>query len=319
MAIVPGDRKRERKRRGCLARSIVCAACTGPLAAKGVFLRNSTARSPWMRASWVHAADRPLTGGQAVAACRQTHTQRQASPDFFAAVANAASAGAFAACVQAGLFAITEPVVNRVNVERLSLLRAVGAVTPRMMLKHFQTTLPTSLIKAPLYEALVTLVMALSLPLSVQGLLIGFLFTTITMPITNFRARMSLQQDFRLADMYVAYAPTVVRDIVGGIARTWLTRFGVETLRLKPQTPKLMFCVMLLTCFASAPFNELRGYYLQSKGGARKPFHEFFKPINCIRSTVVGAVNFALALGAGYWIAPTVTHLIQHQFGKAYS
>lgn len=256
----------------------------------------------------------PPRAGRAFSVQRAPTIQRRAAPVVVAGglmgrVVTAAWAGAVAACVQAALFAVTEPMVNRVNVNRMSIKEAVRAVTPAMMVNHFKTTLPTSLIKAPFYEAVLTLVMAMGLPANIQGILLGFLYTTVTMPLTNFRARMSLQQDFGWNDMYVAYTPTVIRDVVGGIARTQLTNFGIQSLGWAPQSPPLMATVMLLTCLASAPFNEIRGYWLQ-KGKTKKSFQEFFQPMNCVRSTLIGAFNFGFALGAGYWIAPEIARLL---------
>lgn len=232
-----------------------------------------------------------------------------------AKMANAAMAGVVASFVQAFLFAITEPIVNRVNVQRMTIVRAMKAVTPAMMTKHFRTTLPTSLLKGPFYEVTVTLAAVLPISANMQGLLVGILFTTIMLPITNFRARMSLQQEFKMRDMYVAYWPTVIRDIAGGVARTKLTKFGIETLGFRPQSPDLMFGVVLMACWLSAPFNEWRGYMLQ-KGKSTISFGEFFQPINCIRSTMVGAFNFALALGAGYWVAPGFARVLHLLVGR---
>eukprot|EP00928_Gymnodinium_smaydae_P090978 TRINITY_DN74686_c0_g1_i1.p1 TRINITY_DN74686_c0_g1~~TRINITY_DN74686_c0_g1_i1.p1 ORF type:complete len:338 (+),score=25.38 TRINITY_DN74686_c0_g1_i1:37-1050(+) len=235
---------------------------------------------------------------------------RQALPvDLADRILNAASAGAVAACVQAALFALTELIVNRVTVERMPLRKAIAAVTPSMILRHFRTTLPTSLIKAPFYEAVVTLTMALPIAVSLQGMLMGFVFTTVTMPITNFRARMSLQEDFGWGDMYVAYLPTLIRDIVGGVSRARFTKLGIEKLGLLPATPKLMFFVVLCSCICAAPFNELRGYMLQKRRA--KSFFEFFQPLNCIRSTSVGAINFAFSASVGYWLAPIFTQLLR--------
>lgn len=241
---------------------------------------------------------------------RTTHVTRQAAVGaLWATIAKAASAGAVAACVQAALFAITEPIVNRVNVERMTIRAAALAVTPGMMINHLKTTLPTSLIKAPFYEAVVTLILSFPLPPNVQGLMIGVAFTTCTMPLTNFRARMSLQQSFGWSDMYTAYIPTVIRDIVGGIARTRLTMIGIHSFGMAAATPKLMFWVVLCSCLISAPFNEIRAYFLQR--GKRKPFEEFFQPMNCIRSTLIGAFNFGLSYCVGYALVPLVGNALR--------
>merc|ERR1719479_341664 len=86
------------------------------------------------------------------------------------------------------------------------------------------------------------------------------------------------------SNIYEAYLPTVIRDMVYGIARNY--------------------------CPISAPFNEWRGYLLQSKG-QELTFQEFFKPSNFIRSTSLGAIKQGLALAVGYWCAPPATHFVR--------
>jgi len=236
-------------------------------------------------------------------------TAAAASAAIFQKVANAASAGCISAVILAAMFAITEPIANRVTVKRMTLPEAMKDVSPADMWRYFGTTLPTRLLKAPLYEALVTFMMTLALPANLAGTIIALTFVTLTMPITNYSARMSLQQDFGWKDMYVAFWPTVLRDTVGGIARVRATKFGIQTLGWAPQTPMLMAFAMLCTCAFSSPLNEWRGYLLQ-KGDKQLTFREFFKPWKCIRSTVIGCLQFSLALGAGYYIAPSVTGLV---------
>jgi len=65
----------------------------------------------------------------------------------------------------------------------------------------------------------------------------------------------------------------------------------------------VLFIVVILGCLISAPFNEWRGFLLQSKG-QELTFSEFFKPSNFIRSTSLGALKQGLALAVGYWCAP---------------
>jgi len=232
-----------------------------------------------------------------------------------APVAKAVAAGAIAAFVQAALFAITEPIMNRVGVRRTSLREAVKQVDVGMMLRHFQTTLPTSLIKQPLNEGLLAAMRATGWSDGVQGLVLGILYPTLTLPLTNFRMRKSLNESYNFGDLYAAYFPTLVRDVVGQQARTRVSSFCVYTLGWPRQSPAAMAFSMFMTCVISSPFNELRNFYMKRGDMTWK---EFFQLKRCIRSTAVGACNFGLALWAGYWIVPKLTRFLQ-LFGAALS
>jgi len=59
----------------------------------------------------------------------------------------------------------------------------------------------------------------------------------------------------------------------------------------------------MASCLASAPFNEVRGYYLQPKEKQLK-VSEFFKPERFIRSTSVGALIMSTAIGVGAVLSP---------------
>ncbi|CAE7691168.1 unnamed protein product, partial [Symbiodinium pilosum] len=218
-------------------------------------------------------------------------------------VAEAAAAGAIAAFVQAMLFAVTEPILNRVGVQRKTLREAMRQVDPEMMRKHFKTTLPTSLVKQPLNEGLLAVLRATGWSDGMQGLMLGILYPTLTLPLTNFRLRRSLGQKFKFTDLYAAYLPTLVRDIVGAQARTRVNSFCALTLGWARQSPSAMALSMFLTCVISSPFNELRMFYLKRE---EMTWKEFFQPKRCLRSTVVGACNFGLALFAGYWLVPLI-------------
>merc|ERR1711963_1117379 len=98
------------------------------------------------------------------------------------------------------------------------------------------------------------------------------------------------------SNIYEAYFPTVIRDIVYGIVRNYCT---IWTLALAPswkiQDPQVLFIVVILGCFGSAPFNEWRGFLLQSKG-QELTFKE------------------GLALAVGYWCAPPATKFVNGLF-----
>lgn len=232
-----------------------------------------------------------------------------------AKVLAAMSAGAVASVVQAMLSSVTEPIVNRVLVRRMAVKDAIAEITPSMILTFFQTTIATNLIKFPLFEA-VSMFMSLlpDMTSTTRGLIVGFIFTTATLPITNFRYRMSIQtpvsEALKPGLLYQAYLPTVVRDMVYSIARNTLTAMLIlKYSGLTTSSPKLLFAVVLGGCFISAPFNEIRGYLLQS-AGKKLTFAEFFKPVNFVRSTTLGALNQAIALAVGYWLTPIVGGLV---------
>merc|ERR1712107_874936 len=61
--------------------------------------------------------------------------------------------------------------------------------------------------------------------------------------------------------------------------------------------------VVLAACIISSPGNEWRGYTLQPKD-RKLPFGEYFKPVNYVRSTGVGATIMGIALMVGMLVTP---------------
>lgn len=227
-----------------------------------------------------------------------------------ARVLEAVSAGAVAAVVQAMLSAVTEPIVNRVLVKRMKVADAMAELTPAMIGTFFATTISTNLLKFPLFEAVSMFMHYLpNYSNIVRGIVVGFVFTTSTLPITNFRYRMSIQtpiEAMKPGVLYQAYLPTVVRDMVYAISRYALTAaLLLKFTGLSPHSPVMLFSVVLGGCIISAPFNEIRGFLLQS-AGKKMTFSEFFKPANFVRSTSLGALNQAIAVATGYWLTPIV-------------
>jgi len=230
-------------------------------------------------------------------------------------VINAMGAGAVASVIQAALSAVGEPIVNRVLVKRMKIMDAINDVSPAMMLEFFKTTLATNFLKFPFFEAINAFCACLPITPSIRGFVTGFVFTSATLPVTNYRYRKSMQLPVSIDNIYEAYFPTVIRDIVYGIVRNYCT---IATLQLKPswsiQDPQVLFIVVILGCLGSAPFNEWRGYLLQTKG-QKIPFNEFFKPSNFIRSTSLGALKQGLALAVGYWCAPPASKFVHGLIG----
>lgn len=226
-------------------------------------------------------------------------------------VLNAMGAGAVASVIQAALSAVGEPIVNRVLVKRMKVMEAINDVSAAQMLSFFKTTLATNFLKFPFFEAINAFCAAFPISPIYRGIFTGFVFTSATLPVTNYRYRKSMDLEVNWNNIYEAYPPTVIRDIVYGIARNYLT---VGALMLNPAwsvtSPQLLFIVVILGCLISAPFNEWRGYLLQSKG-QELTFKEFFKPSNFIRSTSLGAIKQGVALALGYWAAPPAATFVK--------
>merc|ERR1711972_950510 len=132
------------------------------------------------------------------------------------------------------------------------IMEAVRDVSPAMMLNYFKTTLTTNFLKFPFFEAINAFCAALPLNPSIRGVFTGFVFTTATLPVTNFRYRKSMELPVNWGNIYEAYFPTVIRDIVYGIARNYCT---IGLLALNPswtiQAPQLLFIVVILGCLGS--------------------------------------------------------------------
>jgi len=148
---------------------------------------------------------------------------------------------------------------------------------------------------------------------ALRGTVTGMVFTSTTLPITNYRYRKSMNMEVDFGALYQAYLPTVLRDIVYGIVRNQVTTMLIQRDPEFNKTNAGRFCNMFLTvlasCVISAPGNEYRGYCLQPKG-RELPFMEFFKPERFIRSTSVGALIMSTALGTGALVTPQVQSLV---------
>ncbi|KAJ1616307.1 hypothetical protein T492DRAFT_895745 [Pavlovales sp. CCMP2436] len=80
-----------------------------------------------------------------------------------ARIVQGATQGAVGAVVAATLSAFTEPVVNRILVQRISVMESINQLDMAKSRKFFMTTLPTNFLKFPLFEA-VNLVMQVRAP-----------------------------------------------------------------------------------------------------------------------------------------------------------
>merc|ERR550537_2193575 len=138
---------------------------------------------------------------------------------FVTKVVGAAAQGAVAAAVAAILSACTEPLVNRLLVKRMKFGEALSEMTFQMVAKFFLTTFPTNMLKFPVFEVINMSLSFTSLSGPLRGIVNGFLFCTIMLPVTNYRFRKSMGWEIKPALLYQAYVPTVTRDIVYGMAR----------------------------------------------------------------------------------------------------
>jgi len=238
---------------------------------------------------------------------------------FLIKVVGAASQGAVGAFVGASLSAVTEPVVNKVLVERKPPLQAIQEHTWAAIVKFFQTTVSTNFIKFPFFEVVNMIMNNMDLPASVRGTVTGLVFTSATLPITNYRFRKSMNLPVGgAADLYQAFLPTVGRDVIYGIARNtmmaWIMDSNPKAMATPAGRAKAMFATVLFSCVVSAPGNELRGFVLQPKG-REKPFLEFFSPVKTARSTTIGGLIMATSLALGAFSTPFVERLVNRLKG----
>jgi len=228
-------------------------------------------------------------------------------------VVASAAQGAVAAFVAAWLSAFSEPVVNRLLVERKTVSEAIASVKIADCLKFFLTTFPTNMLKFPIFEIINTLLASTELSGSLRGVVNGALFCTLMLPVTNYRFRKSMNLPIELGLLYQAYPPTLGRDIVYGWARGL---FGGIIARSLGDSLGQTFggqCVMFgmtiwVACIVSSPFNEWRGFWLQPPN-RKLPFQDFFQPVRYARSTGVGATIMFVSLTAGMYITPWVKQL----------
>merc|ERR1719499_2477963 len=217
----------------------------------------------------------------------------------------AAAQGMTAAMVAALLSAVCEPVVNRLLVKRMTVSEAMKEITFTLIFNFFLTTFPTNMLKFPVFEMINMAFSFTSLSGSIRGVVNGFLFCTIMLPVTNYRFRKSMGWEINPALLYQAYVPTVARDIVYGWARGVVG--AALSKGMSPDTPlgkaSVFGIVVVAACIISSPGNEWRGYTLQPKD-RKLPFAEYFKPVNYARSTGVGATIMGIALMVGMLVTP---------------
>eukprot|EP00441_Pelagodinium_beii_P030994 CAMPEP_0197708778 /NCGR_PEP_ID=MMETSP1338-20131121/128123_1 /TAXON_ID=43686 ORGANISM="Pelagodinium beii, Strain RCC1491" /NCGR_SAMPLE_ID=MMETSP1338 /ASSEMBLY_ACC=CAM_ASM_000754 /LENGTH=327 /DNA_ID=CAMNT_0043292709 /DNA_START=64 /DNA_END=1048 /DNA_ORIENTATION=- len=252
---------------------------------------------------------------------------------FLTKVFAAAAQGATAAIVAAILSAVCEPLVNRLLVKRMTVAQAWQEITFKLVsnfflhdlpyqhaevitfkarVNFFLTTFPTNMLKFPVFEIINMALTFTSLTGSVRGIVNGFLFCSIMLPVTNYRFRKSMGWEIKASLLYQAYVPTVTRDIIYGWARGVVA--PVLTGIIAPESfegKALVFGITIwAACIISSPCNEWRGYTLQPKD-RKLSFGEYFKPINYMRSTGIGATIMGVALMVGMLVTPYAESLFE--------
>jgi len=236
-----------------------------------------------------------------------------AEKGFVTKVVAAAVQGMTAAIVAAMLSAMSEPIVNRLLVKRMTFSQAWSEVTFKLVSNFFLTTFPTNMLKFPVFEVINMSLSFTTLPGGLRGVVSGFLFCSIMLPVTNYRFRKSMGWEIKLGLLYQAYVPTVARDIVYGWARGVVGGIVISTF-----APESFFAeavcfgiTVWAACIISSPGNEWRGYTLQPKD-RKLPFAEYFKPVNYARSTGIGAAIMGIALCVGRLMTPYAESLFAY-------
>mmetsp|Transcript_54498 Transcript_54498/g.168771 ORF Transcript_54498/g.168771 Transcript_54498/m.168771 type:complete len:221 (+) Transcript_54498:3-665(+) len=187
----------------------------------------------------------------------------------------------------------------------MTFSQAYNDITFAQVSKFFLTTFPTNMLKFPVFEVINMALSFTALSGSLRGVVNGWLFCTLMLPVTNYRFRKSMGWEIQLPLLYQAYVPTVARDIVYGWARGFVGSRLVAA--MEPSTFQASaFCfgvTVFAACIISSPGNEWRGYTLQP-ADKKLPFAEYFKPVNYVRSTGVGAVIMGVALMTGMLVTP---------------
>jgi len=232
--------------------------------------------------------------------------------DFASKVVGAAAQGAVGAVVAAVLSSVSEPLVNKVLVERMPLGEALQQLDSQKVFSFMKTTMATNFIKFPFFETTNVILSGTEMPPAVRGSVTGSIFCTLTLPITNYRFRKSMNLPVEFGNLYQAYLPTVFRDILYGIVRNKVqpAMFARNPAFAATDAGRFVntFVTIIAAAVLSAPGNELRGYCLQPPGKA-KPFSEFFQPDKFVRSTSVGALIMAISLSIGSVATPRAERL----------
>merc|ERR1719506_1051584 len=200
--------------------------------------------------------------------------------------------------------------VEMVLVKRKPVMIAISEHSLEKIMKFFSTTISTNFIKFPFFEVVNMIMNSFTVPAAVRGTVTGLVFTSATLPITNYRFKKSMNLPVGgILDLYQAYLPTAGRDVLYGIARNkmmaWILARDPKLMATPAGRAKAMFATVAFSCVVSAPGNEYRGFVLQPKR-KEKPFFEFFDPAKTVRSTTIGGLIMSTSLAAGAFATPFV-------------
>lgn len=230
---------------------------------------------------------------------------------FVEAVVTSASQGAAGAVIGAFLAAVTDPFTNRLLVKRMTMTEAINDIELKACVEYFKTTLPTNFIKFPIFEVLNTVVQRL--PPESRAIVAGAIFTSVTLPLTNYRFAKSIGQEVSTKNLFKAFLPTVIRDIVYAQARNSFSGQLAKSypdLQKSPEGKVLgMFLTVVFACLVSSPGNEWRGYTLQPADRKKTPA-EFFQLERYLRSTIIGALVMGTSLGLSTLVGPRFQELL---------
>merc|ERR1712113_620069 len=134
--------------------------------------------------------------------------------------------------------------------KRVPLKEALNELDAERIRKYLQTTLATNFIKFPFFEVTNILVAGVELPPTLKGALTGTVFCTTTLPITNYRFHESMDLPITASNLYQAYLPTVLRDILYGIVRNKVMAFMVGLDPKQANTNAGRFTNMFVTVIA---------------------------------------------------------------------
>lgn len=240
---------------------------------------------------------------------------------YISTVLAAATQGAAGAIIGALLASVSDPITNRLLVKRMTLRQAIAEVDGKQCIAYFKTTLPTNFIKFPLFEVLNEVTARLDLPSSLKGVIAGVVFTTATLPLTNYRYCKSVQEEVSFASpkLWKAYLPTVVRDVIYANARNQVAAMLNHAFPdlSKSVTGKFvaMFITVVSASLISSPGNEWRGFSLQPPD-RKKPVSEFFQFDRFLRSSIIGALVMGCSLGIATVVSPPIQRALPHLVSK---
>ncbi|CAK0858300.1 unnamed protein product [Prorocentrum cordatum] len=132
----------------------------------------------------------------------------------------------------------------------------------------------------PFFEVIYAIMSFIPVSAYWQGIVGGWLYGTITVPVQNFRFRRKMERPIEPCLLWQAYPPTVLRDMAYGCSRCVI--YSALARHLTTDSTSVVVTAFLfgvatwLACVFSSPLNEWRGYWVQPPN-AKVPLGQFFK------------------------------------------